>query len=313
MYTLARGPVSRANYIFVTMITIQLEQMGDLAIEPLTPPIGATLVLFVLVVAVLSLFLDRFGSVFRSALTSAITLADDNARLYNIAQEQRARLLATLASIGDAVITTDIAGQVTFLNSVADRLTGWASADAVGKPLHEVLAIVNEETHDVVSSPLEAVLHEGMVVGLANHTLLLARDGREIPIDDSGAPIRDDQGAIIGVVLTFRDITERRQAETALRQSQEQFDAILRGVADGVTLQDPSGRLLYANDTAARLLGMPSAEALVEMPAGSSFGSLSCSTSMARTCPPIGCRGGLRYRGRFRPRHWCASVSRTPV
>jgi len=252
--------------IVVTVVTIALEQLGEVAVQPPSPPIGATLVLFVLVVAVLGLFLDRFGSAFRSALASATALAGDNARLYRVAQDQQARLQATLASIGDAVITTDTAGRVTFLNSVAERLTGWTYADAVGKPLRDVFAIVNAETHEVVSNPVDAVLREGAVVGLANHTLLLACDGREIPIDDSGAPIRDDQGTIIGVVLTFRDITERRQAETALRQSQEHLDAILKGVADGVTVQDPTGQLLFANDSAARLIGVSSAEALIQMP-----------------------------------------------
>ncbi len=252
--------------ILITIVAIELEQLGDRVGQLPNPPIGATLVLFVLVVGVLGLFLDRFGSALRSALASATSLADDNARLYRVAQEQQARLQATLASIGDAVITTDTAGHITFLNSVAERLTGWAHADAVGKPLTDVFVIVNEDTHAPIASPLDAVLREGVVIGLANHTLLLARDRREIPIDDSGAPIRDDQGTIIGVVLTFRDITERRQAEMALRQSQEQLDAILSGVADGVTVQDPTGHLLYANDTAARLIGVPSVEALIQMP-----------------------------------------------
>jgi len=252
--------------ILITVVAIELEQLGLLVNPVSNMPVGGTLVLFVLIVGLLALFLDRFGSTLRSALASATTLADDNERLYRVAQDQQARLQATLASIGDAVITTDTAGQITFLNSVAERLTGWPQADAVGKPLNDVFRIVNEDTREVVSGPLDAVLREGMVVGLANHTLLLARDGREVPIADSGAPIRDDQGAIIGAVLTFRDITERRQAETALRESREQLDAILRGVADGVTLQDRTGRLLYANDTAARLIGAPSAQALIEMP-----------------------------------------------
>src|SRR5262245_11123453 len=114
----------------------------------------------------------------------------------------------TLASIGDAVIATDAQGRVAFLNSVAESLTGWKQAEATGRPLHEVFVIVNEATRAKAENPVDRVLRTGNVTGLANSTVLISRDGRDLPIDDSAAPIRDESGQVIGVVLIFRDITE---------------------------------------------------------------------------------------------------------
>ncbi|HEY1546426.1 MAG TPA: PAS domain S-box protein, partial [Kofleriaceae bacterium] len=110
----------------------------------------------------------------------------------------------TLRSIGDAVISTDAMGRVRFLNPVSERLTGWTAAEAIGRPLEEVFPIFNEETHVVVENPVSKVLREGAIVGLANHTVLHQRNGLEIPIDDSAAPIFDPDGKIEGVVLVFR-------------------------------------------------------------------------------------------------------------
>ncbi|HQU33038.1 MAG TPA: PAS domain S-box protein [Thermoanaerobaculaceae bacterium] len=124
----------------------------------------------------------------------------------------------TLYSIGDAVITTDASGRVNLMNPVAETLTGWREADAAGKPLPEVFRIVNERTRATVENPVERVLREGVVAGLANHTLLIACDGTERPIADSGAPIRGDGGGIIGVVLVFRDQTKERAAEGTLKE-----------------------------------------------------------------------------------------------
>ena len=152
-----------------------------------------------------------------------------------IAASER-RYAVTLASIGDAIITTDARARVTFLNPVAEALTGWPLADAVGRPLAEVFRIVNEQTRQPVEDPAAKVLRLGTVVGLANHTALIARDGREVPIDDCGAPIIDDRGAIAGVVLVFRDVTQRRQAEEAeaIRRVNERMELALRGSNVGV-------------------------------------------------------------------------------
>jgi len=122
-------------------------------------------------------------------------------------------LSTTLQSIGDAVIATDNDGRVTFMNGVAERLTGFSEGEARGLPLEEVFVIFSELTRELVESPVTKVLREGTVVGLANHTLLRAKNGREIPIDDSGAPIRDSQGRIYGVVLVFRDVTNEKKEE----------------------------------------------------------------------------------------------------
>src|SRR6266704_2430375 len=133
--------------------------------------------------------------------------------------EQREWLRVTLSSIGDAVITTDTKGLITYLNPVAGSLTGWTQEEAAGIPLEVVFKIVNEETRQTVENPATRALREGLVVGLANHALLIAKDGAERAIDDSAAPIRNANGEVAGVVLVFRDITERRQQEQAIQDS----------------------------------------------------------------------------------------------
>ena len=133
--------------------------------------------------------------------------------------EQRELFRTTLASIGDAVIATDTTGKVTFFNPVAESLTGWSQSEATGKLLTDVFRIVNESTRRPADNPALRALRDGKVVGLANHSVLVQRSGRELPIDDSAAPIRDDQHKLVGVVLVFRDITERRRTELALRRA----------------------------------------------------------------------------------------------
>ncbi len=129
---------------------------------------------------------------------------------------EKERLLVTLRSIGDAVITTDREGQIVLMNPVAEALTGWNEADALGRPLMEVFQIVNEYTEEPCANPVEKVLSSGQVVGLGNHTMLIARDGQEHIIADSGAPITDTEGETIGVVLVFRDITDQQRLEKEL-------------------------------------------------------------------------------------------------
>ena len=140
-------------------------------------------------------------------------------RIQHRLAEQRDLLQVTLSSIGDAVITTDTKGRVTFMNEVATRLTGWEDASSNGVALKEVFRITNEETGEPVADPVKRVLETGGAVGLANHTILKSKTGREIPIDDSAAPIRDG-GEIKGVVLVFADVTERRLAERARRETE---------------------------------------------------------------------------------------------
>lgn len=133
-------------------------------------------------------------------------------------REQREQYAVTLSSIGDAVITTDNQGRVTYLNPVAENLTAWPNAEALGQPLTSIFNIINMESRLPVENPVIKVLEQGIIIGMANHTSLLARDGREIPIEDSAAPIKAASGKIIGVVLVFRDATERLHSEEERHQ-----------------------------------------------------------------------------------------------
>jgi PAS domain S-box-containing protein len=146
-------------------------------------------------------------------------------------RHEREWFQVTLASIADAVITTDTRGTITFLNPVAERMTGWTSNEALGLPLECVFTIVNEHTRQTVESPVGKVLREGTVVGLANHTTLIAKDKTEIAIEDSAAPIRDLHGEISGAVMVFHDVTARRRAEEALREADRRKDEFLATLA----------------------------------------------------------------------------------
>ena len=167
-------------------------------------------------------------------------------------------LSAILTSIGDAVIATDNQGRIAFMNPVAELLCEWKSGEAVGRPLDEVFRIVNEHTRQPAENPVERVLSDGKVVGLANHTVLIARDGVERPIDDSGAPIRNARGEIDGVVLVFRDGTERRKHEEKLLEDARRKDEFLAMLAH--ELRNP----LSAVANAAQLLQRPEAGSFLD-------------------------------------------------
>ena len=172
-----------------------------------------------------------------------------------IVAESREQLETTLRSIGDAVIATDAAGRVELMNPVAERLTGWRVTEALGKPLGEVFNIVSEETRATVESPVSRVLREKKVIGLANHTALIARDGTERPIADSGAPISDAAGRIQGVVLVFRDQTEERAAQAAVAASEAQYRGIVENSFEGIWTLDAANRITFMNPRMAQLLG----------------------------------------------------------
>ncbi|MHA1342804.1 MAG: PAS domain S-box protein, partial [Promethearchaeota archaeon] len=153
----------------------------------------------------------------------------------------------TLNSIGDAVIATDKLGNIRFMNPIAEILTGWMQNESIGKPLEEIFKIINEDTRSSVENPVSRVIREGIVVGLANHTVLIAKDGKEIPIADSGAPIKDDSGNIIGIVLIFRDITEQKKAERILKESREYAESIVNTIREPLIVLDKNLKIISAN------------------------------------------------------------------
>jgi len=171
-------------------------------------------------------------------------------------QREHGWLEVTLTSIGDAVITTDKDGLVTFLNPVAESLTGWKLQEARGISLEQIFQAVYERTRQPIDNPALLAVREGVVFGLANHTVLVARDGREIPIDDSGAPIKDNNGRILGAVLIFRDITERRNAERASAL----LSRIVESSEDAIISKNLDGIITSWNASAERLFEYPAEE-----------------------------------------------------
>lgn len=191
----------------------------------------------------------------RSEMRRRAIIADELA-------DQKEFLDVTLGSIGDGVLIADTNANVIFLNAVAQKLTGWSSHEAMGKPCADIFNIINEESRQRVPSPVEKVLQTGTLVGLANHTLLIRRDGTETPIDDSGAPIRDMRGTIRGVVLVFRDFSEHRSTEAQIRRLNAQlqrkisewetvFDLVPAGL---ILADDPECKVIHRNPALLKLL-----------------------------------------------------------
>ncbi len=178
-------------------------------------------------------------------------------RAAEVLAEQRERLRTTLASIGDAVISTDTDGRITNMNAVAESLTGWKKEEATGRQLDAVFRIVNEETRQPVHNPATKAMKEGVIVGRANHTILIAKGGTELPIDDSAAPIRCEKGEVVGCVLVFRDVTERRRAENERQFLLSRLDALITHAPIGIALFDPDLRFITLNEQAAAVDGIP--------------------------------------------------------
>lgn len=194
------------------------------------------------------------------ALQNANAIQAARRRAEHELAREREQLRITLASIGDAVISTDAKGNITYLNAVAESLVGWSQLEAQGRPLSEVFHIVNERTRQIVENPALRALNEGVViVGLANHTILVARDGTERPIDDSAAPMRDETGVTVGVVLVFRDVTERKHAE----EVQLRLAAIVESSDDAILSKSLEGVIRTWNAGAERLFGYTSRKSVV--------------------------------------------------
>lgn len=196
-------------------------------------------------------------------------IAIKNARLYQKTQQEIAEriqvenelrkrnknIFVTLNSIGDAVISTDIGGRVAHMNPIAENLTGWKISEAKGKPLSSVFRIINSEKREEVENPVTKVLATGEIIALGNHTALIAKDGKEYQIADSGAPIHDDDGNIIGVVLVFRDITEEHEVREELRENEYKYRALFEQMNDAIFILDLDGKHLETNKRAADMLG----------------------------------------------------------
>ena len=166
-------------------------------------------------------------------------------------EDSRENLTITLNSIGDAVIATDLRGSIVRMNPVAEKLTGWSAAEAAGKPLDAVFKIHSSLTGGMVENPVSIVLAQNRVVSLANHTSLTARNGTVRQIADSGAPIRNAHGMVVGVVLVFRDVTEHYAAEAERRR----LVNIMESTTDLVSVATPDGRVVYLNAAGKKMLG----------------------------------------------------------
>lgn len=168
---------------------------------------------------------------------------DTTQKLINIESQLR----ATLYSIGDAVISTDAKGNIVMMNSVAEKLTGWKESEANGKPLEKIFNIVNEYTRKKVENPVKRVLREGIVVGLANHTILISKNKNEIPILDCGSPIKDKEGKIIGVVLVFRDQTKERETQRKIEEAKIFAESIIATIREPLLVLDSKMKVVAAN------------------------------------------------------------------
>ncbi|MDY6905653.1 MAG: PAS domain S-box protein [Thermodesulfobacteriota bacterium] len=177
-------------------------------------------------------------------------------------QENAEHLRATLSSIGDAVIVTDTESCIIMINAVAEQLTGWPRPAALGRPLTDVFEIVNANTREPCENPVNQVLETGKVVGLANHTMLVAKDGTTYQIADSGAPVRDESGEIRGVVLVFRDVTETYQMQAILQNERERFLSVVNHIPHVIYQQDLEGRLIFANKAFQKTFNVSLAQAL---------------------------------------------------
>jgi two-component system cell cycle sensor histidine kinase/response regulator CckA len=187
--------------------------------------------------------------------------------LYKHQMERKLReseqwLSAILRSVADAVIATDTRGQIRFLNPIAENLTGWTQAEAVGKPLAEVFRVEDEQAREQIARAVRNAAAETGTGGSAIRTALIASDGREIPVEENLAPIHNSAGQITGVVLVFRDVTERRQSEEALRQSESQLAGIVGTAMDAIVTADEDQRILLFNSAAEQMFRCSAAEAI---------------------------------------------------
>ncbi|MDH7515506.1 MAG: PAS domain S-box protein [Bacteroidota bacterium] len=185
----------------------------------------------------------------------AIEIALYKHRMEQIVHEKNSWFATTLRSIGDALIAVDPRGNVQFMNPVAENLTGWKQADALGRPVAEIFDIIHEQTRKPVDSPVHIVLRTNVSVGVSNGTILRAKDGTEIPVDSSASPIKNEGKELVGAVLIFRDVTERKRALRMIKKSEEHYRQLFEWSLAGVYKADMQGRILDCNDAFAKMLG----------------------------------------------------------
>lgn len=234
---------------FITDDTARLMEISESRVVSTHAQAGITVLLLLITLMVANVIISLVSS--RSIV-----------RMQEVLRKQREWLQVTLSSIGDAVIATDTESRIAFLNPVASALTGWPIEEALGRPVEDLLRIINEKTREPAEDIISRVLRDGGNVALANHTALVARDGREIPIEDCASPIRDGTGKVAGVVLVFHDVTEKRRAREALRESEAKLRAVLDQMPSGVTVRDArTGELILSNARSLEIMG-----ALVDTP-----------------------------------------------
>ncbi len=191
-------------------------------------------------------------NVINASIKMAFKLYEANKKL----ERQNEQLRTILHSIGDAVIATDRSGKIIRMNPIAENLTGWNSNEAEGILLTEVFNIVNAQTRELAVNPVNSVLATGQIVGLANHTLLISKNGLEYQISDSGSPIKDADGNITGVVLVFRDVTKEYEIQRRIEESENRFRTLIEDLHVGILLQGPKTEMLLSNKAALNMLGV---------------------------------------------------------
>ena len=183
----------------------------------------------------------------RPAIIGNLIDITERKKLLEEVQKREAELRSTLYSIGDGVIVTDTEGRIIMMNPVAEKLTGWKEEEAKGEPIQKVFHLINELTRKPAENPVERVIREGIVVGLANHSVLVSREGKEYPVADSGAPIKGPEGNLMGVVLVFRDQTEARLAQRRLEEAKELAESIVETIRNPLVVLDAEFKIVEAN------------------------------------------------------------------
>ena len=186
---------------------------------------------------------------------------EEQERVNELLHKSEESLSITLNSIGDAVITTDTDGNIVTMNPIAEAMSGWRLCDAIGKPLKMVFRIINSNTNEPIENLVEKVIRTGKIIGLANHAILISKDGQRLHISDSAAPIRNKDRVICGVVLVFSDVTEKYEADEAIRKSEIKYRGLLNNLNSGVVVHAPDTSIMLSNPQASVLLGL-SAEQL---------------------------------------------------